>query len=54
MTLSNIATHLSRLFAQACFEVSEAATGTDALRIAIESKPDLILLDIHLPDDDGY
>ncbi len=45
---------LSRLFAHAGFEVSEAATGTDALRIAIESKPDLILLDIHLPDGNGY
>ena len=45
---------VSRLFTHAGFEVSEAANGTDALRMALESKPDLILLDIHLPDRDGY
>jgi CheY-like chemotaxis protein len=45
---------MSRLFTRAGFEVSEAATGSDALRLAMERKPDLILLDIHLPDRDGY
>lgn len=32
----------------------EAATGQDGLRIANEIHPDLILLDINLPDIDGY
>lgn len=45
---------LSRLLAHAGFEVREAETGTDALQKARESKPDLVLLDIHLPDYDGY
>jgi DNA-binding response OmpR family regulator len=45
---------LTRLFTHAGFDVSEASTGNDALRSAIESKPDMILLDIHLPDVDGY
>lgn len=34
--------------------VVEAATGHDGLRIAGEIHPDLILLDINLPDVDGY
>ncbi len=45
---------LTRLFTYAGFKVSEASTGNDALRAALESKPDMILLDIHLPDVDGY
>ena len=31
----------------------EAATGGEGLRLAIEERPDLILLDIQLPDTDG-
>ena len=31
----------------------EAATGTDGVRLAIERRPDLILMDIQLPDIDG-
>lgn len=31
-----------------------APTGRDGARLAIEQKPDLILLDIRLPDIDGY
>ena len=45
---------ITRLFGHAGFKVSEAATGADALRKAIEEKPDLILLDIHLPDTTGF
>jgi len=45
---------ITRLFARAGFEVTEAGTGCDALRLALESKPDVILLDIHLPDKDGF
>jgi CheY-like chemotaxis protein len=45
---------MSRLLARAGFEVSEAASGTDAIRQALETQPELILLDIHLPDLSGY
>jgi CheY-like chemotaxis protein len=45
---------ISRLLAHAGFEVTEAGTGAEALREAIEKKPELVLLDIHLPDTDGY
>ncbi len=45
---------LTRLFKHAGFDVIEAGTGSDALHSAFEYKPDLILLDIHLPDRDGY
>ena len=31
----------------------EAATGADGVRIAKEAKPDLVLMDIQLPDIDG-
>jgi DNA-binding NarL/FixJ family response regulator len=33
--------------------VAEAATGKDALKIAPKEKPDVILLDVRMPDDDG-
>jgi DNA-binding response OmpR family regulator/two-component sensor histidine kinase len=35
------------------YEVSEAATGADALRLAGAENPDLVLLDATLPDGDG-
>ena len=35
------------------FEVAEAATGEEALRIAAERKPDLVVLDLGLPGIDG-
>ncbi|MEA3307987.1 MAG: response regulator [Chloroflexota bacterium] len=41
-------------FASLDYEVSHAAWGQDALVLASESPPDLIILDIHLPDIDGY
>jgi two-component system cell cycle response regulator DivK len=31
----------------------EATTGTDGVRLALEQRPDLILMDIQLPDIDG-
>ena len=35
------------------YKVLEAMTGADGLRLAAEEKPDLILMDIQLPDIDG-
>jgi len=34
--------------------VGEAATGAEALRAAAASMPDLVLLDVQLPDTDGF
>lgn len=36
------------------YTVIEAENGTSGLQIAITSTPDLILMDINLPDIDGY
>ncbi|WP_026316856.1 response regulator transcription factor [Actinokineospora enzanensis] len=36
------------------FEVETAATGTEALRKAQRRRPDLVLLDVMLPDRDGF
>ena len=33
--------------------IGEATTGKDALRLALKDKPDVILLDIRMPDGDG-
>jgi PAS domain S-box-containing protein len=43
----------SRLLDKAGYEVIEAATGADGLRLTREQRPDLILLDVMLPDVDG-
>lgn len=52
-----------RLFAEAIRDVLEkdgfivpeiAGTGEEALRTAKECEPDLVLLDLRLPDDDGF
>jgi len=45
---------VSRLFQRAGFDVTEASTGQEALSRAVETQPDLILLDIHLPDRNGF
>jgi CheY-like chemotaxis protein len=36
------------------YELSVASTGLDALRICATRHPDLILLDLHLPEMDGF
>src|SRR5258707_14005508 len=44
---------LSAMLRFSGYEISEAATGTEAVNKAISEKPDLILLDIELPDIKG-
>jgi len=36
------------------FEVTTAASGTDAVRAAAARRPDLVLLDVMMPDGDGF
>jgi DNA-binding NarL/FixJ family response regulator len=49
-----IRTGLASLLAGTDFEiVAEAANGKDALKLAVKDKPDIILLDIRMPDGDG-
>ena len=43
----------SRILAAAGYRVIEVETGMDALRLAREAKPQLVLLDVKLPDIDG-
>ncbi len=43
----------SRILGTAGYRVIEAETGMDALRLAHEAKPQLVLLDLKLPDIDG-
>jgi signal transduction histidine kinase len=43
-----------RILRNAGYEVMEAATGEEALRIVAEHAPRLIVLDINLPDIDGW
>jgi len=35
------------------FEVIEARSGTEGVKLAVQEKPDLVLMDIQLPDIDG-
>src|SRR5262245_14320907 len=43
----------TRVLSRAGFKVIEAATGTDALRLAREHRPQVIVLDVNLPDISG-
>jgi CheY-like chemotaxis protein len=43
-----------KLLEAAGFTVTEAANGADGTRAAISTVPSLVLLDIHLPDVDGF
>ena len=36
------------------YEVLTAKTGTEGLKLALKQKPDVILLDIMLPEKDGF
>jgi DNA-binding response OmpR family regulator len=50
----NTADMLIAYFSSLGYEVSHAAWGEDALDTATKDPPDLVVLDIHLPDIDGY
>ena len=45
---------LGRTLRQHSFEVVEAATGEAALELASSEQPDLVLLDVNLPDVHGF
>ncbi|HYH81183.1 MAG TPA: ATP-binding protein [Longimicrobium sp.] len=44
----------SRVLRQAGFDVLEAATGNEALEATLREHPDLVLLDVNLPDVHGF
>ena len=44
----------TRFLTRAGFLVEEASTGEQALKTILERPPDLVLLDINLPDIDGF
>ncbi|MGN0368753.1 MAG: response regulator [Wujia sp.] len=50
----NIAELISLYLIKECFETAVAYNGKDALSLAASFLPDLVLLDIMLPDIDGY
>ncbi|MCL1474229.1 response regulator [Argonema antarcticum] len=45
---------VSRTLQKAGFDVEEAATGETALQIIAQQQPDLVILDVRLPDIDGF
>jgi two-component system cell cycle response regulator DivK len=45
---------LRDLLTYAGYDLIEAETGKDALSVAAEQQPDLILMDVQLPEMDGY
>ncbi len=45
---------ISRILKQAGFETQEAATGEEALKLARQEQPHIILLDVNLPDINGF
>ena len=50
---ASIAEPFAKLLRREGFEASIARTAADALRAAREEEPDLVLLDLALPDGDG-
>ncbi len=50
----NILRMIGRLLVREGAQVRTAVNGTEALRLAALSRPDLVLLDVYLPDQDGF
>lgn len=50
----NTAEMLSAYFSSLDYRVTHTPWGQDAVKIATDALPDLVVLDIHLPDIDGY
>ena len=44
----------SKILRQAGFDVIEATTGSETLKLALEHKPAVVLLDVNLPDMHGF
>jgi DNA-binding response OmpR family regulator len=44
----------ARMLREQGFKVRQAQNAEDAWKLAAESKPKLVLLDVHLPDENGY
>ncbi len=49
-----IRTLVRRVLEQAGYSITLASNGLEAVHLASESKPDLVILDICMPDMDGY
>jgi len=49
----DVVEHVGSLLRSSGFEVISAGNGKDALRLAIDEKPNVIILDVALPDIDG-
>jgi len=45
---------LTQFFETQGYDVRHSAWGEEALRFSREQRPDLVMLDVHLPDIDGY
>src|SRR5690242_2409661 len=45
---------ISSWLLRACYEITEAASGAEALRMVREPDIDLVVLDVRLPDADGF
>jgi two-component system, cell cycle response regulator DivK len=50
----DVRSFLTRFLERSGYETLEAPTGEDAVEKAISEKPDLILMDIRLPDINGF